>query len=313
MKSLSLLAVVVALGLSISAGEAEAAKRLGSGKASGMQRQMSPPAKAPDAAAASKQATPAAAAAPAAAGAAGTAAAQTGRSWMGPVAGLAAGLGLAALASHFGFGEGLASFMMMALLAVVVIAAVGFFMRKRAAAQQPAMAGAGAGSAQNSMQYAANRVEPGHSPARAYDVSMPAGSASTKLADNETAAARIPSDFDVAGFVRNAKMHYIRLQAANDAGNMDDIREFTTPEMFAEIKLTLAERGGQAQVTDVIAIEADVIDVAEEDNRYVVSARFSGQIREDNGPAESVDEIWHLVKQRDSNGGWLLAGIQQVQ
>lgn len=51
---------------------------------------------------------------------------------MGPVAGLAAGLGLAALASHFGFGEELASFMMMALLAVVVMAAVGFFLRKRA-------------------------------------------------------------------------------------------------------------------------------------------------------------------------------------
>ena len=48
-------------------------------------------------------------------------------------------------------------------------------------------------------------------------------------------------------------------------------------------------------------------------NRYVVSARFTGQIREDNGPAESVDEIWHLIKPRNGNGGWLLAGIQQVQ
>jgi len=149
MKSLSLLAVVVALGLSIGANDAEAAKRLGSGKASGMQRQMSPPAKAPDAAPAARQAAPAAAAAPAA----GAAAAQGGRSWMGPVAGLAAGLGLAALASHFGFGEELASFMMMALLAFVVIAAIGFFMRKRAAGQQPAMAGANAGGAQSAMQY----------------------------------------------------------------------------------------------------------------------------------------------------------------
>lgn len=290
MKSLSLLAVVIALGMSIGAGDAEAAKRLGSGKSSGIQRQMTPPAKAPDAAPMPKQA---AAAAPAAA-------AQTGRSWMGPVAGLAAGLGLAALASHFGFGEELASFMMMALLAFAVIAAIGFFMRKRAAGQQPAF------------QYAANRVEPAHSASRGYDVSMPAASESTNIADNSPTNANIPADFDVAGFVRNAKMHYIRLQAANDAGNMDDIREFTTPEMFAEIKLTLSERAGQTQVTDVVAIEADVIDVAEEDNRYVVSARFTGQIREDNGPAESVDEIWHLVKPRNGNDGWLLAGIQQV-
>jgi predicted lipid-binding transport protein (Tim44 family) len=312
MKSLSLLAVVVALGLSIGAGDAEAAKRLGSGKSSGMQRQMTPPAKAPDAAPMPKQATPATAAAPAAAAAPG-AAAQTGRSWMGPVAGLAAGLGLAALASHFGFGEELASFMMMALLAFVVIAAVGYFMRKRAAGQQPAMAGAGAGRAQNAFQYAANRVEPSQSASRGYDVSLPAASASTSITDDSPSAANIPADFDVAGFVRNAKLHYIRLQTANDACNLDDIREFTTPEMYAEIKLTIAERAGQTQVTDVVAIDADVIDVAEEDNRYVVSARFTGQVREDNGPAESIDEIWHLVKPRHGNGGWLLAGIQQVQ
>jgi predicted lipid-binding transport protein (Tim44 family) len=312
MKSLSLLAVVVALGLSIGVGDAEAAKRLGSGKSFGMQRQATPPAKAPDAAPVPKQATPATAAAPVAAAAPG-AAAQTGRSWMGPVAGLAAGLGLAALASHFGFGEELASFMMMALLAFVVIAAVGFFMRKRAAGQQPALAGAGAGKAQNAFQYAANRVEPGQSASRGYDVSMPAASAGTNIADDSPFAANIPADFDVAGFVRNAKLHYIRLQAANDAGNMDGIREFTTPEMFAEIKLTISERAGQTQVTDVIALEADVIDVVEEDNRYVVSARFTGQIREDNGPAESIDEIWHLAKPLNGSGGWLLAGIQQVQ
>lgn len=232
---------------------------------------------------------------------------------MGPVAGLAAGLGLAALASHFGFGEELASFMMMALLAFIVIAAVGFFLRKRAAGHQPAMAVAGAGGAQNAFQYAANRDAPGQPESRGYDRPIPAASDSAHITDDGPAAAHIPADFDVAGFVRNAKVHYIRLQAANDAGNLDDIREFTTPEMFAEIRLTIAERGGQAQVTDVVAIEADVIDVVEEDNRYVVSVRFTGQVREDHGPAESVDEIWHLVKPRHGSGGWRLAGIQQIQ
>ena len=40
------------------------------------------------------------------------------RSWMGPIAGLAAGLGLAALFSHLGLGAELANFVMMALLVV---------------------------------------------------------------------------------------------------------------------------------------------------------------------------------------------------
>lgn len=80
--------------------------------------------------------------------------------------------------------------------------------------------------------------------------------------------------------------------------------------MFAEIKLAFAERTGQSQVTDVVAIEAEIIDVAEEDSRYVVSTRFTGQIREDDGPAESVDEIWHMVKPRQGSGGWVLAGVR---
>lgn len=291
MKFLSLLAVALTLGLGLglTAGDAEA-KRLGGSKSIGMQRQAAPaPAKAPEAAPAPTAPT-AAAAAPAKTAPAATPA---GRSWMGPVAGLAAGLGLAALASHFGFGEELASLMLMALVAFAVIAAVGFFMRKRMAEQQPALAGA------HGMQYSADRIEPA---SRSFE-NPGSGTASPTA---------IPADFDVAGFVRNAKVHYIRLQAANDAGNLDDIRAFTTPEMFAEIRMDIEERGGAAQETDVVAIEAEVLEVVEEAGRYIVSVRFTGQIREDKGPAAPVDEIWHLVKPRN-DGGWVLAGIQQLQ
>ena len=42
--------------------------------------------------------------------------------------------------------------------------------------------------------------------------------------------------------------------------------------------------------------------------------RFSGLIREEqDAAAMPIDEIWHLVKPRDGQGGWLLAGIQQTQ
>lgn len=304
MKVLSLLALSFVLGLTLSAGEAEAAKRLGAGKSSGMQRQMdapkaptATPAPAPAAASASAKA-PAAAAAPAA---------QPKRSWMGPLAGLAAGLGLAALASHFGFGEELASMLMIGLLVVAVLAVIGFVMRRRAMAKQ---ANAGGG-----MQYAAGGT--GDNTVRGYEMSLPgSGSASGATAAPAAApsSANIPADFDVAGFVRNAKVNFIRLQAANDAGNLDDIREFTTPEMFAEMKMNIADRGNGKQETDVVAIEADVLEVVEEESRYVVSVRFSGSIREDSdGALDAIDEIWHLVKPRDGRSGWLLAGIQQMQ
>lgn len=288
MKSFALMAAAVVLGFTLNVSDAEAAKRLGGGSSSGMQRQSVAPNKSTNAAPAP---SPAAAAAPAA---------QPKRSWMGPLAGLAAGLGLAALASHFGFGEGLANMMMIGLLVLAVVMVIGYFMRKKAAAAQGTAGG---------MQYAAAGA----------DYARPAPAEFTPAASGGVAAPTpaaqqgfVPADFDAAGFVRNAKVNFIRLQAANDAGDLDDIREFTSPEMFGEIKLHHAERGAAKQETDVVKLEAEVLDVSEEANRYVVSVRFTGQISEDKGAPEAFEEIWHMSKPRQG-GGWVLAGIQQVQ
>lgn len=311
---LSLLAVVFTLGLTTVAMDAEAAKRMGSGKSMGTQRQAAPD-KAPTAA------TPAAAATPGAG-----AAAAPSRSWMGPVAGLAAGLGIAALASHLGFGDELASMVMMGLLAAAVMVAIGFFMRKRAAAQK-----SNAATGPGGLQYA--HVNPGsarngndrsESNAPAYKVLMPATGGSTigsgigsgigaGLGANGSSASRIPADFDTAGFERNAKVNFIRLQAANDASDLNDIRQFTTPEMFAELKMELAERGATTQKTDVVNIDAKVIEVDEDADRYLVSVRFTGTLRDGTDePDEAFDEIWHLAKTRQGNSGWVLSGIQQM-
>ena len=302
-------ALVLGLSLTLTTGDAEA-KRLGGGKSSGMQREAVSPQKASPAAAPTQNA---------AAPTAGAAAAQPKRSWMGPLAGLAAGLGLAALASHFGFGEELASMLMIGLAVMAVLMVIGFVMRKRAAAQSqhPGLASA------NGMQYATagglRRDEPTMKPAAFNTPAIGSGLAGTgaPAAVSVEAVERkgnIPADFDVTGFVRNAKVNFIRLQAANDAGNLDDIRDFTSPEMFAEIKIDIVERGAAAQETEVVTLNADVIDVAEESVRYVVSVRFTGEIREERGAVPvALDEVWHLTKPRDGSKGWVVAGIQQVQ
>jgi len=294
MKNFAMMAAALLLGATLSIGDAEAAKRFGGGSSAGMQRQSVTPSKAPGATPAqTQQAAPTAA--PAAAPQA-----QPKRSWMGPLAGLAAGIGLAALASHFGFGEQLANMMMIGLLVMAVLAVIGFIMRKKALAQQPA---------NNGLQYAGigSHLErqTAHMPA-AFDAA-PGGGTTT------AAAPAYPAGFDAEGFVRSAKVNFIRLQAANDSGNLDDIREFTSPEMFAEIKLQMGERGTTKQETDVVQLDAEVLDVTEEANRYVVSVRFSGQIREDRAAAEAFDEVWHMTKPTDGSRGWVVAGIQQVQ
>jgi predicted lipid-binding transport protein (Tim44 family) len=181
-------------------------------------------------------------------------------------------------------------------------------MRKRAAAQQ------GGGLAYAGAQAGANRSN--QPAANAFRIPATQGGGSmigSAIGGGQSAGnGRIPADFDVAAFERNAKVNFIRLQAANDAGNLDDIRAFSTPEMFAELSMDLTERGAVKQHTDVVRIDTEVIDVEEDADRYVVSVRFTGETRENDAPqTESFDETWHLTKPRHGAGGWVLAGIEQ--
>jgi predicted lipid-binding transport protein (Tim44 family) len=307
MKTFSLMAAVLALGLALATGDADAAKRLGGGKSTGMQRQSTQVDKTPTATPAQTPASTAAA--PGATNPAAAAAAAPKRSWMGPLAGLAAGLGLAALASHLGFGEELASMLMIGLAVMAVLAVVGLVMRKRAASQQPAMAGAGATTYGGLQTPTAQR---------GYDVSMPTSAppvGGSMIGANLAPAtpSAIPEGFDVAGFERNAKVQFIRLQAANDSGNLDDIRAFTTPEMFAELRMDIDDRHGAAQKTDVVTLRAEVLEVVEEGQQHIASVRFTGSTQDGTLGAnpEAFDEVWHLTKPVQGQGGWLLSGIQQ--
>ena len=306
MKLLPALALFFALGLSLTTLDADAARRLGAGKSSGMQRQSTTD-KAPN--------TPAAqpSAAPAAAPAAGAATAPK-RSWMGPLAGIAAGLGIAALASHFGFGEQLASMMTMGLLALAVVAVIGFVLRKRAAARG-LYAGSGAGSGGLTLK----RNDVALPSAGGPDSSGGSGGSGNlgnlrTSADVAATPRNIPADFDTVGFEHNARMQFIRLQAANDASDLDDIGLFTTPEMLAEAKKSIAERAGAEQKTEVLQVGAQVLSVVEDGAHYVTSVRFTGMLRDAMDlQDEPFDETWHLVKARSGAGGWLLSGIQQNQ
>lgn len=289
------------------------AKRLGGGRASGMQRQM--PAKQPNAAPdtapnqMNKSAAPTNAAAPNAAAAAQPAK----RSWMGPIAGLAAGLGIAALMSHLGMGEAFGNFLMMALLAVAAVALIAFLMRRfKGGGQQaggPQLAGAGAPYGQQFNQPAGGDAFGQQPMQRQSFDAAPAASAASGAAVGGNLN-NVPAGFDAEGFQRIAKMIFIRLQAANDAGNVDDLRKFTTPELFASLRLDLQERGNAANQTDVMQLDAELVDTAQENGQWVASVRFHGLIREDvNAGAEPFDELWHLVKPLDNSGEWAIAGI----
>jgi predicted lipid-binding transport protein (Tim44 family) len=336
MRSLLICALAAGLVFGLAPTSSEA-KRLGGGKSYGMQRNTpDKPAQAPQSPPATPNA-PAAAAAPTAGAAAAAAAPK--RSWMGPIAGLAAGLGLAALLGHFGLGAEFANLLMFALLAVVAVVVIRLLMRRFAggtangrglayaggAGSSPVgngLAGDGAGRVPaptlESLKVASPPALPG-SAAASWGSSTGAGSRLAEPVAGATAigASRpvaLPPGFDTAAFERIAKTIFIRLQAANDAGDLNDLRNFTTPELFAELRLDLQERGGAAQQTDVVTVEAKVLDCAEEADRQIVSVHFQGLMREAaDTEATPFDEVWHLVKPVDGSRPWAIAGVQQRQ
>jgi predicted lipid-binding transport protein (Tim44 family) len=283
---LSLFALFLAFALP--AFDAEA-KRMGGGKSFGMQRQATPM---------KRDASPQQAQNAPAQGAAGAAAAAPKRNWMGPLAGLAAGLGIAALLSHFGLGEGVANILMMAMLAFAAFMLVRWFLNRNKPAMQRPMQYAGQGADQNAPQ-------PMRFEAPASGTVVP-GSIYDKSGQGDATAT--PAAAPVATF---PPVNFIRMQAANDAGNLDDLREFTTPEMYAELKMDIDERQGKTQNTEVMTINAETLEALEEGNRQIVSVRFYGTLREDGEPTTSFDEVWHMTKPLTGNQGWVVAGIQQ--
>lgn len=267
--------------------EAEA-RRMGGARSLGAQRQATPPAQRPQQAQQQNAAQ-------------GAAAAQGARSgmgrWLAPLAGLAVGLGLASL-----FGEQMGSLLVALLIAAVVFFAIRALLRGMGAGQQ---------AQQRRVQYAGMERTSMNTPASTPPAGPFGGGGAAALQEEPTPA--IPAGFDSEGFVREAKRQFVALQAANDRGDADEIRDFCTDELFVELKRDIDERAGAAQQTDIVTLEGELESVVTEGALHWATVRFSGMLREaGDGPATPFEERWHLQKSAAGNSGWLLAGIQQV-
>jgi predicted lipid-binding transport protein (Tim44 family) len=263
--------LVALLGLSLVAVDAEAA-RLGGGTSIGRQRQITPTPRAP------AQAPSAAPGAPAQQ--------PSGMSrWLGPLAGLALGAGLASLfMGNGGFGG---------ILMILLLAAAAMFAWRmlRPKPQPEPLRYAGMG-AQNSQPNISNMFGGG--------ATAPAATVN-----------RYPPGFDAEQFARHAKLNFTQLQAANDRRDLSTMRDFMTPELYAQIAAQI-EKNPAPQKTEVGTLDAEVLEVVTEGEAYIASVRFSGTIRESaDALPESFSEVWHLEKPVNGNTGWLICGIQQ--
>jgi predicted lipid-binding transport protein (Tim44 family) len=287
---ISLLLTAALLSLTLAAGDASAAKRFGGGSNLGKQKTVTPAPSAPSATpapAAPSQAAPTPTSPP------------PKPSFMSRWGGMIAGLGMGALlGSLFGGGlGGMGGILMLLLVAGLAFMAYrAFASRRQPVANEPVQFAGAAGEAP---------VRP------ALNIG---GGVSAPVEAPATAAPTPIPGFEAEPFLRVAKTSFIRLQAANDAKDLDDIRDYTTPEMFAEISMQIRERSDAPQKTEVVTLDARIAEAVVEGDYAVVSVRFTGLIREaaDANP-EPVDEIWHVRKSMtDRKATWLIAGIQQV-
>ncbi|MGH8723760.1 MAG: Tim44 domain-containing protein [Burkholderiales bacterium] len=266
-----LAAAILGLGGILAATDVEA-RRLGGGRNIGAQRNVTapPPAQTPARQAAPAQQQPAGQAAPAAGGS----------RWL-PILG---GLALGGMLGYLFGGSGLLGILLIAALAIAAVVAVRALARRRQEAPRP-------------MQYAGMQESV---------MVQPQTAGGSQLAASPS---KVPAGFDASGFLRAAKLNFLKLQAANDAGRLEDIREFTTDELYQELEKDLGEK----QQTDVVALEADLLELVAEGERHWASVRFSGTVREAPGAdPEAFAEVWNLIKPADGSSGWLLAGIQQM-
>jgi len=232
--------------------------------------------------------------------------------WGGILGGALLGLGLGALLSHFGVGGAAAGMigtvLMVALLAFAVMFIFRMMRRKNDAEPQRSAYAGGYGS--TSTPEIGSGLAQQNQPA-AFQAEQPAAGSQAEM--NAAVPWGVPADFDVPAFLRSAKTYFIRLQAAWDKADINDIREFTTPEMFAELRLQIQERGAAPNVTDVVALDADLMGIEAIGDEHLASVKFSGQIKESqSGPTEPFVEVWNLSRPISGKTGWLLAGIQQI-
>jgi predicted lipid-binding transport protein (Tim44 family) len=237
--------------------------------------------------------------------------------WKGVLGGALLGLGLGALFSHFGIGGAMASALSSILMILLLVFAVMFIVRMFRRKDTPANPQF-SGFNQNPVPATAtpeigSGLNQGWQP-NAYQGGYNQPTSNVSL--NKQGAHQqwgVPEGFDTDAFLRHAKASFIRMQAAWDRGDLADLREFTSPEVFAELQLQIQERGGNQDYTEVVSIDAQLLGIETTERDYLASVQFNGMIRNAPGAqAEPYVEVWNLAKPLSGAGGWVLAGIQQI-
>jgi predicted lipid-binding transport protein (Tim44 family) len=246
----------------------------------------------------------------------------------GGLMGMLGGLALGGLLGALLFGGGFEhiNFLDILLFGLIAFMLFKFFAaRRRAGAGEPATTAAGG-------------YHPGQPPARDADADRayertanagpsgfdtdvlfrkggrPAAAAERFEATGQAVPAAIPADFDAPAFLAGAKAAYEMMQKAWDEGDLAELRALTTDKVFGELQDQLRERGGQPNRTELLKVEAELLEVRDLGSDREAAVLFDVVMREsaEEEPVQ-VREVWHFVRPRNSRQPtWFLDGIRQL-
>jgi predicted lipid-binding transport protein (Tim44 family) len=137
-------------------------------------------------------------------------------------------------------------------------------------------------------------------------------------ARRQRAAGRGPAPvspgLDQEEFLRLARLSFLRLQQAWDAGDLRTLERLTTGPLLAELREQIEQRGAALNRTDVLELQARLLAFEELRGVIVASVEFSGLIREcAEGSAAPFRELWMLTQLEPQRGGaWQLAQVQAL-
>jgi predicted lipid-binding transport protein (Tim44 family) len=124
----------------------------------------------------------------------------------------------------------------------------------------------------------------------------------------------LPAGFDAQEFLKGAKAMYNRMQASWDKRDLDDIRQFTSPEVFEEIRRQ-AQADPTPGKTELLLVNPRILEVRETDGQTIASVLYDVMMRENRDEmSKQVRELWHFSRPTNTpDAFWALEGIQQVE
>jgi predicted lipid-binding transport protein (Tim44 family) len=232
----------------------------------------------------------------------------------GMFGGLLAGTLLGSLL--FGGGFGGIGFMDILLLGLAFFFIRKMFRSRKMESQQSAYQGSGAANYSQQQSYSPPQEDFSNMQRQAQDAwanlrSTPAGGSQAQDVQPDVT---IPEGFDSDEFLKGAKIVFNRLQQSWDSRDLDDIKQFTTLEVFEPIKQQ-AKEDPQPSHTEILMANARLLEVKEDAEGVLATVYFDVLMREDKSAQhpEQVREVWHFLKAHKDDSMWLLDGIQQLE